>query len=160
MRADSLGTVAQVTISGLLGKGKTLAVAESCTGGLIGKTLTDISGSSAVFYGGFILYSNEAKQNLAGVSRETLEKYGAVSAETVQEMAEGTRARCRTDYALSVSGIAGPGGATPGKPVGTVWVGLARPEGTDAFLFHFSGDRDNVRSETVREALSLLNRIL
>ena len=160
MRADSLESVAQVTISGLLGKGRTLSVAESCTGGLIGKTLTDISGSSAVFYGGFILYSNDAKQSLAGVSRETLEKYGAVSAETVREMAEGTRTRCGTDYALSVSGIAGPGGATPDKPVGTVWVGLARPEGSDAYLFHFSGDRNNVRSETVREALNLLNRIL
>ena len=160
MRTDSLFKAAENTVAGLSRTGRTLAVAESCTGGLIGKTLTDIAGSSSVFYGGFILYSNDAKQSLAGVSAETLDKYGAVSEETVREMAQGTKERCGTDYALSVSGIAGPGGGTPSKPVGTVWIGMAHPGGTEAALYQFSGDRENIRQETVREALSLLNRIL
>ncbi|MDC7223564.1 MAG: CinA family protein [Spirochaetales bacterium] len=156
MKTDEIENLARRAVEKLSAKGMNLSVAESCTGGLIGKTVTDISGSSAVFYGGFILYSNEAKMDLAGVSSDTLRLYGAVSEGTVREMAEGTRQRCKSDFSLAVSGIAGPGGGTEEKPVGTVWVGLAHPLGTEAKMFHFSGNRDSVRHETLKEALFLL----
>ncbi len=160
MRIVDLKGLAEKSVSLLLQKSATLAVAESCTGGLIGKTITDIAGSSAVFYGGFLLYSNEAKMNLAGVSSETLESHGAVSEETAGEMAQGTRTKCGTDFALAVSGVAGPGGGTNAKPVGTVWIALDSKEGTVARKFLFPGDREQVRQETVREALNLLNNTI
>ena len=119
----------------------TLALAESCTGGLIASRITDVSGSSLYFLGGIVSYSYEAKASLLGVSWDTLNHKGAVSRETVIEMARGARKVFNADIAVSVSGIAGPGGGTPDKPVGTVWVGLATPSGEEARHFVWEGDR-------------------
>lgn len=108
----------------LLDRGETVSVAESCTGGMIASALTDLAGSSAWFGYGFVTYSNEAKQALLGVSVESLRRHGAVSEAVVREMAAGARAKSGAAWSLAVSGIAGPGGGTAEKPVGTVWVGL------------------------------------
>jgi nicotinamide-nucleotide amidase len=133
------------------------ATAESCTGGWIAKALTDIAGSSAWFVEGFVTYSNESKIQRLGVPRAILEKHGAVSNATVRAMAAGALRRSRVQVAVAVTGIAGPGGAVPGKPVGTVWLAWATRRGgairvaTD--LRHFRGDRESVRRKTVRVAL-------
>jgi nicotinamide-nucleotide amidase len=133
------------------------AAAESCTGGWIAKALTDIAGSSAWFLEGFVTYSNESKVQRLGVPRAILEKHGAVSKATVRAMAAGTLRRSPAQVAVAVTGIAGPGGAVPGKPVGTVWLAWATRRGgairvaTD--LRHFRGDRESVRRKTVRVAL-------
>ena len=131
-----------------------LASAESCTGGWIAKTLTDLSGSSAWFEAGVVSYSNEAKISLLGVKRETLERTGAVSEATVLEMVSGALTRLHAGVAVAVTGIAGPTGGTPDKPVGTVWVGWRRL-GSEAHaeLFRFPGDREAVRRHTVAAAL-------
>lgn len=152
--------ISERAVRRLFERKSTLSLAESCTGGLIGKMITDVAGSSSVFWGGFLLYSNEAKIRLAGVNPEILREFGAVSGQTVEAMAAGTAGRCQTDYALAVSGVAGPGGGTPGKPVGTVWIGLYARGKVFARGYHFPGDRDIVRKETAREALSLLIREL
>ena len=131
----------------------TLASAESCTGGLIGGLLTSLPGSSGYYLGGVISYANEAKERLLGVAPETLETVGAVSEETACAMVAGAKAALGSDYALSVTGIAGPGGGSESKPVGTVWIGLATPEGSAARCFHFPGDREAVRLATVEAAL-------
>ncbi|MFC3650931.1 CinA family protein [Dyella humi] len=131
-----------------------LSAAESCTGGWIAKTLTDLSGSSAWFEAGVVSYSNEAKMSLLGVRRETLERTGAVSEETALEMASGALIRLNAGVAVAVTGIAGPTGGTPEKPVGTVWIGWQRRGGAAcAQLFHFTGDREAVRRQTVAAAL-------
>ena len=127
-----------------------VATAESCTGGLIAATLTAIAGSSAVVDRGFVTYTNEAKQEMLGVSANTLAEYGAVSEQTVREMAAGALKHSRAQVALAVSGIAGPGGATPGKPVGTVCIAWASRNGAGrSQVFHFSGDRAEVRRQAV-----------
>jgi PncC family amidohydrolase len=132
----------EMRISIMLNKKRlTLATAESCTGGLVASRITDVSGSSAYFLGGIVAYSYEAKASLLGVSWDTLNTKGAVSRETVIEMAQGARRVFTADIAVSVSGIAGPGGGTPDKPVGTVWVGLATPSGEEARHFVWEGDR-------------------
>ena len=118
-----------------------LATAESCTGGLIADLITDIPGSSDYFLGGFVAYAYEAKVASLGVSWETLKAYGAVSRETVLEMASGARNALSADVAIAVSGIAGPGGGLPYKPVGTTWFGLVANEGAWAYLRQFDGDR-------------------
>ncbi|MXR37538.1 CinA family protein [Craterilacuibacter sinensis] len=141
----------------LLAKGQTLATAESCTGGLIAAALTDIAGSSAWFGWGMVSYANAAKVGLLGVKPQTLDDYGAVSEETVREMAAGACRVAGADWAIAVSGIAGPGGGSPGKPVGTVWLALAGPEGIEAFVCHFAGDRAAVRRQTVEAALTVLD---
>jgi PncC family amidohydrolase len=133
-----------------------LAVAESCTGGLIAHTLTNVSGSSAYFLGGMTTYANEAKQRLLGVRRETLEQHGAVSQETVLEMAGGVRQAFGAEVGLSVSGIAGPSGGTPEKPIGTVWIGLSAGDYLRAQHFHFQGDRLQVKRQAAQKALELL----
>ena len=138
-------------------RGLKLVLAESCTGGLLGSRITDVTGSSEYFLGGVMAYAYEAKVALLGVSWETLNTKGAVSRETVLEMARGVRDALQGDIAVAVSGIAGPGGGTPEKPVGTTWIGLVTAEGEMAQLFHFSsGDREKNKSLAVDAALQLL----
>ena len=132
-----------------------LATAESCTGGWIAKMITDIPGCSAWFDCGIAAYSYEAKQALLGVRPETLTAHGAVSQETVLEMVSGALVTSGASVAVAVTGIAGPTGGLPGKPIGTVWIGWKRRGGYPrAQLFHFSGDREAVRRQTVDAALS------
>lgn len=131
-----------------------MSTAESCTGGWIAKTVTDIVGSSACFDRGFVTYSNESKQELLGVRAETLSVHGAVSEATVREMSQGALTHSRAAVSVAVSGIAGPGGGTPEKPVGTVWLAWAREEGpVIARCERFSGDREAVRRRAVAVAL-------
>jgi nicotinamide-nucleotide amidase len=140
-------------------KGMTLTTAESCTGGLIAAALTAIAGSSSVVMAGFVTYSNDAKQKMVGVSPESLSQHGAVSAEVARAMAEGARARAGVSLALSCTGIAGPGGATLGKPVGLVFIGCAREGAPTLVERHvFPGDRAAVREATVAAALDLARR--
>jgi nicotinamide-nucleotide amidase len=139
-------------------RGVMLATAESCTGGMIAAALTDIAGSSTVVDRGFVTYSNEAKTEMLGVLPETLEAYGAVSRETALEMASGALTRSRAGIAVSVTGIAGPGGGSAEKPVGLVWFGLAvkgLPPLAERRLFEDKG-RAFIREESVRTALSLI----
>ena len=139
----------------------TLVTAESCTGGWIAKVLTDIPGSSEWFDCGLATYSYEAKQGLLGVSPLTLEHFGAVSRETVLEMVAGALVHSGASVAVAVTGIAGPTGGTPGKPVGTVWIAWKRRGGYPrAEAFHFDGDREAVRRQTVSAALEGLERVL
>ncbi|UXI69607.1 CinA family protein [Tahibacter amnicola] len=145
----------------LIQRGQMVVTAESCTGGWIAKTLTDIPGSSAWFEAGLVAYSYEAKEALLGVNPHTLERTGAVSQETVVEMVSGALARYGASVAVAVTGIAGPGGATPGKPVGTVWIAWKRRGGyAHAETFHFDGDREAVRRQTVAAALVGIQKIL
>ena len=132
----------EMRIGKILGERKqSLVTAESCTGGLIASRITDVPGSSVYFLGGIVAYSYEVKASLLGVSWDTLNNNGAVSRETVIEMACGARKVLGADIAVSVSGIAGPGGGTLAKPVGTVWVGLSTPSGEEARHFVWDGDR-------------------
>lgn len=133
-----------------------LGVAESCTGGLLGSRITDVPGSSEYFLAGIVAYAYEAKVALLGVSWDTLNSKGAVSRETVLEMARGVRRALNVDIALSVSGIAGPGGGTPEKPVGTTWIGLAAADTEQAKLFQFIGDREQNKVSAADAALTLL----
>jgi PncC family amidohydrolase len=147
----------EMRISIILNKKRlTLATAESCTGGLVASRITDVSGSSAYFLGGIVAYSYEAKASLLGVSWDTLNTKGAVSRETVIEMAQGARRVFNADIAVSVSGIAGPGGGTPDKPVGTVWVGLATPSGEEARHFVWDGDRIRNKQLSSEAALQFI----
>ena len=134
-------------------QGKTLATAESCTGGGIGAALTAVPGSSAVYKGGIISYTNEVKEKLLGVPGEMLEAHGAVSAPVAQAMAEGARKALQTDIAVSVTGLAGPGGDEYGNSVGTVFIGYADANKSYAKEYHFSGDREAVRQQAVQMAL-------
>ena len=136
--------------------GLKLVLAESCTGGLLGSRITDVAGSSEYFLGGVVAYAYEAKADLLGVSWETLNTKGAVSRETVLEMARGVRHRMKADIGVSVSGIAGPGGGTPEKPVGTTWIGLVAQDGEWAQVFQFSGNREGNKASAVEAALNLL----
>jgi PncC family amidohydrolase len=140
----------------LVPRGLTLAVAESCTGGLISHRITNISGSSRYFLGGTTAYANEAKMKLLGVSPETLEAHGAVSRETVLEMARGVRLALSADIGISTSGIAGPTGGTAEKPVGTTWIGFSSAQGEEARYFLFQGDRSSVKQQAAEAALQLL----
>jgi nicotinamide-nucleotide amidase len=152
-----LGKPLEVLVGELLRKrGLRLAAAESCTGGLIGHLLTNVAGSSTYYMGSITAYANEAKVRLLAVSQETLEKYGAVSSETVIEMARGVRIALGADIAISVSGIAGPGGGTPEKPVGTVWIGLSSTKEEYSRHYLWSGDRLAVKEQTAQAALYLL----
>lgn len=139
-------------------RGWRLATAESCTGGMISAAITDLAGASDVFERGFVTYSNEAKAELLGVSNETLQRYGAVSAETAREMAKGALAHSRADLAVSVTGVAGPGGGTAEKPVGLVWFGIAvsgQEPRAEKRLFP-GGERALVRRDSVATALGLV----
>ena len=151
------------TMEAVVGKlltesGKTLSVAESCTGGLIAQRLTEVSGSSAYFIEGAVTYSNEAKIRTLDVPLEVIETYGAVSAETAEAMANGMREKARTDYALAVTGIAGPGGGTEEKPVGLVFIGYADESETKSIKINLPGDRYLIRWRTSQAALDLLRR--
>jgi PncC family amidohydrolase len=140
----------------LRAKGLRLAVAESCTGGLIGHRLTNIPGSSTYYTGSITAYSYEAKVRLLGVKWKTLEEYGAVSLETVGEMALGVRRTMAADVGLSVSGIAGPGGGTEDKPVGTVVFGISTISGISTIAKFFDGDRLSIKDQTAEYALRYL----
>ncbi|MEA1962542.1 MAG: competence/damage-inducible protein A [Bacillota bacterium] len=144
----------------LLEKRKMLAVAESCTGGLVGKMLTDIPGSSAVLWGGVISYSNEAKLALLNVDQKTLSDHGAVSSQTAFEMATGIRKCSGADYGLAITGVAGPGGGTEEKPVGLVYIALAAENECKVKELRFVGSRDAVRMVSARSALDILRRHL
>lgn len=138
-----------------------LACAESCTGGWIAKSLTDLSGSSRWFDCGVVTYSNQAKMNLLGVSAVTLDNHGAVSQPVVKEMVLGLLDRCDADYGIAVSGIAGPGGGSADKPVGTVWLAWGRPGVLiEAMRFRFDGDREQVRRQAVIAAIQGVLRLL
>ena len=140
--------------------GFTLAVAESCTGGLIAHRLTEVPGSSAYFTEGVVTYSNESKTRLLGVPAKVIEEYGAVSAEVAEEMAEGVKARASTDFGLAVTGIAGPGGGTTEKPVGLVYIALADDAHTEHRRIMLPGDRHLIRQRASQSALDLLRRRL
>ncbi len=145
------------TILGNLLKARqqTIATAESCTGGRLAAALNAQSGSSAYYMGSVVAYDNTIKEQVLGVKHDTLEKYGAVSEQTVREMAEGVRALMNTDYAIATSGIAGPTGGTPDKPVGTVWIAWATPDGTTAECYHFgvAREREQITQRAVTAAL-------
>lgn len=158
--ASSLVELNQVVQDMLVERGVTAAVAESCTGGLLGAALTDLPGSSEAFLGGALAYANEIKERVLGVPAAILETHGAVSFETAVAMAEGSRRLTGADYALSVTGIAGPGGGTDEKPVGTTWIGLAGPEGVWAHAYRFRSHRDRNRRLAVSQALDALRRHL
>ena len=137
-------------------EGKTLVTAESLTGGGIGAAITAVSGASAVYKGGIISYTNEVKHSILGVSLETLELHGAVSCQTAEEMAIGARKLLKSDVAVSVTGLAGPGGDEYGNPVGTVCIGYCDENESFAVKHHFEGDRESVRNQTIRAALELV----
>ena len=136
--------------------GRTLVTAESCTGGGIGAALTAVPGSSAVYKGGIISYTNWVKENVLGVDKVLLDQFGAVSAPVACAMAEGARVKLMADIAVSVTGLAGPGGDDFGNPVGTVFVGYSDVRGTFSRSFLFEGDREQVRQSTSKAALELI----
>ena len=141
----------------LKARGASVTTAESCTGGWVAKVITDIAGSSAWFERGFVTYSNEAKAQMIGVREETLAQHGAVSEPVVVEMAIGALKAARADYAVSISGIAGPDGGSDEKPVGTVWFGVASVSGQGVTRREcFAGDREAVRRQATAYALNLL----
>lgn len=158
MNNDKIKNITENAAAVLLASGRTLATAESCTGGLLGKLLTDLPGVSSVYLGGAVSYANSAKIALLGVSPDTLSRVGAVSEETAREMAAGIRERLGADVGISTTGIAGPGGGTPEKPVGLVYVGYSDEKGTVAYrLDHDSSlSRDEIRFLTAEFALSLI----
>jgi nicotinamide-nucleotide amidase len=137
-------------------KGLTIATAESCTGGLIAAAITGVPGASAVLTHGFVTYASAAKTAMLGVPAVLIEEMGAVSEEVARCMADGARARSGADFAVSVTGIAGPDGGTAETPVGTVWFGLAGPHGTTTYHHVFQGDRGAIRAQSVDYALRLL----
>ena len=140
----------------LVNTNQTIATAESCTGGLLGHILTSISGSSQYFPGGVIAYGYHIKEQILGVQHQTLMRYGAVSEKTALEMASGIRGKFKTDIGLSTTGIAGPTGGTPTKPVGLVWIAISTKEATQAFECHFKGSRETIKNCTVKEILTRL----
>ena len=144
----------------LTANGLWLAVAESCTGGMLGHLITNVPGSSSYFKGGVIAYANEIKVGILGVPTETLDSYGAVSEQTVLEMARGVRSLFKADIGISVSGIAGPDGGTEEKPVGMVWIGLSSPKLDQAEVSMFSGDRREIKEQTTQSAMQMAIRYL
>ena len=151
-----MNTVATNLVELLKARGLTCATAESCTGGGVGSAITAVPGSSAVFAGGVISYSNDVKRDVLGVSSDILQNVGAVSAETAAQMAEGARRLLKTDLAVSLTGIAGPDGGSDEKPVGLVWFGLATKDGVRTEKAIFRGDRAQVRAQAVTHALGML----
>ena len=158
---DELETLAAELGAALLARGEWLAAAESCTGGWLAQSVTAIAGSSAWFDRGFVTYSNDAKMDMLGVPPTTLERHGAVSEATARAMAQGALAHSRANWTVAITGIAGPSGGSPEKPVGTVCFAWAEKDGgCEAQTCHFSGDRAAVRQQSVRHALrGLLRRL-
>lgn len=154
VRDDDQGSLAVSAISALKKRGWMIATCESLTGGLIGATLVEVSGASAVVKGGLITYMSEAKTLLAGVPAEMIDEYDVVSSQVAMSMAQGTRERLGVDIAVSATGLAGPGGGTPERPVGTVFLGISTANGTRAIPLHLSGDRARIRTLTVKHALN------
>jgi len=157
MFSPDIHDLARKVIEAYAGQKRKIVVAESCTGGLIAAALTEIPGSSAVLERGFVTYSNDAKTEVLGVMPDVLEQFGAVSAQAAEAMAQGALEFSHADVAISATGIAGPDGGSPSKPVGLVFLGLASRGGA---VFHyqcqFNGDRDDIRLQAVREGLKLL----
>lgn len=149
-------TLEEVVVNSLIGRSLTLALAESCTGGLIANRITDVPGCSAAFLAGVVSYSNEAKREILGVPEELLVRHGAVSEEVARAMAEGVRQKTGADIGISVTGIAGPGGGTPEKPVGLVYIALANAKGTIAQRHRFMGSRNDIKRRTSQTALEML----
>jgi PncC family amidohydrolase len=152
-----MGASPEITLGEYLTRhAMTLAVAESCTGGLIGHRITNVAGSSAYFLGGVITYADEAKMQMLGVRAETLAQFGAVSRQTALEMARGVRVALGADIGLSVTGIAGPGGGTPEKPVGTVWIALSAEGYENARHYLWQGDRAANKEQSAEAALRVV----
>jgi nicotinamide-nucleotide amidase len=158
--ARRIAATATRVVETLRERGQMLAVAESCTGGWLGCELTASAGASDVFWGGVIVYADAAKQELAGVPGEMIARHGAVSEPVAVALAEGIRGRAGTAWSVAITGIAGPGGGSEAKPVGTVWIGVAGPDGTTALQRQLGGARREVRAGAVEAALrDLLGRI-
>jgi nicotinamide-nucleotide amidase len=152
--------VQELVLEACRARGLTLATAESCTGGLVAQRLTSVPGASDVFVGAIVAYSDDVKARELGVPRETLERHGAVSAETAVAMAAGARERLGADVAVAVTGIAGPGGGTEDKPVGLVFMHAEGPDGGRGLDFHFAGDRESIRRRAAVTSLHLVRRLL
>ncbi len=155
MKAD-LKLLAEKLVAEASLKGLTVSFAESCTGGMIASSVTDIPGASVVFLGSAVTYSNDAKIRILGVARDIIAEHGAVSSLCAEKMADGARRIFGSDVALSVTGIAGPDGGSREKPVGTVWFGISTKEATNTFMKKFSGERADIRNAAVKEALAAI----
>ncbi len=154
-------TALDLKVTGLLrGSGLTLAVAESCSGGLLAKRLTDMPGSSGYFLLGVVTYANSAKESVLGIPGELLKLHGAVSSEVAMAMASGVKALSGSDFAIATTGIAGPDGGTGEKPVGTVFIAVAGADSCEAFRYCFKGDRGMIREATAETGLELLLQLL
>ena len=153
-------TIEQIVSYLLQMRGMTLATAESCTGGLLAERITSVSGSSRYFLGGAVVYSNELKMQFAGVPKALLDKFGAVSREVAQSLAEGIRKRCLSSFGVGITGVAGPTGGTEQKPVGLVYIALAGEEGTQVVERNFPGDRARIRQFSTMQALEMIRRAL
>lgn len=151
---------AQAVIEAAVSKQLKIATAESCTGGMVAQALTSVPGASEALEGTVVSYSNQVKHQVLGVSQATLDEFGAVSSQTACEMAAGARNRLACDAAVSITGIAGPSGGVPGKPVGTVWIGVSTNNGEHAELHHFEGDREQIRIQSAVAALDMLGKAL
>lgn len=149
---NNLKTVAAI----LTENGKTLALAESCTGGLLGAKFTELSGATAFFLGGVISYANEVKESHLNVNIKTINTHGAVSMDTAEEMSKGVLMSFKSDYAISITGIAGPGGGTPDKPVGLAYISVSSKSKTFAKKFNLEGSRKEVREQACAEAVKML----
>jgi nicotinamide-nucleotide amidase len=157
---DDSQSLTRLLAARLLAKGQMLATAESCTGGMIAAACTDLAGSSAWFERGFVSYSNEAKTELLGVPAALIAEHGAVSEPVVRAMAQGALQHSRAQVAVAVTGVAGPGGGSDSKPVGSVWFGWATPAGVVTQLCRFEGDRQSVRLACVQHAMQRLAELL
>jgi nicotinamide-nucleotide amidase len=153
-------TIEQIVSYLLQMRGMTLAVAESCTGGMLAARITSLSGSSRYFFGGAVVYSNELKTQSANVPKALIDKHGAVSRQVAAAMAEGIRKRCGSSYGVGITGVAGPTGGTEQKPVGLVYIALAGEEGTQVLERNFPGDRERIRTFASLQALEMIRRAL